>query len=73
MKNIWATKPSFMDFLEAEIKEGRNPNTPETWQAIFEKGCKEGHCTLMATADDSVTAKDVARNMASIGINVLAI
>lgn len=36
MKNVWlTTSGDLVDFLEKEIAAGRNPTTPEEWDALL--------------------------------------
>lgn len=35
------------DFLEKEIAEGRNPTTPEQWEACMQRMREQGLCIAM--------------------------
>ena len=47
--NIWSsTAGEICDFIEKEIAEGRNPTTPQEWNALMERAAVEGAAKKMA-------------------------
>jgi hypothetical protein len=65
------TVGELVDFLEKEISEGRNPTTPEEWQAFLDKMIEAKKVKLLASGPDTRhTVDTLVQGLTEQGLNV---
>lgn len=58
------------EFLEKEIAAGRNPSSPEDWDALISRMAEQGEATFLGEVPNAMDGQLVAANLREEGLKV---